>query len=81
MFEEDGPVTWEIPASPRGRPTTRATGVEADGRWEVGGLHRSEDLGERPTAGPGGAKAARADTNLGGATWLAQRRQWTCHRN
>ncbi len=47
--EEDGPVTREVLASPRlhrGRPLTRGTEVAADGGEEVGGLHRSVDVGE-----------------------------------
>ncbi|MEJ2627907.1 MAG: hypothetical protein P8078_05070, partial [bacterium] len=32
---------------PRGRPQARGTGALAEGRWGVGGPHRSDDGGER----------------------------------
>ena len=54
-LEEDGPDTWEALIPPRG---TRArvgrrqgtTGAEADGNEGVGGLHTSDDVGERAPA-------------------------------
>jgi hypothetical protein len=43
----------------QGRPKTRATGVEVEGVAGVGGLHRSEEVGEPQATGPSRAKAAR----------------------
>lgn len=48
----------------RGRRKARGTGAEAEGSQEVGGLHKSEEVGERSAPGPGGAKAVRVGTNL-----------------
>ena len=58
------------------------TEVAIDGDQGVGGLHTSDDAGERTMAlGPGRAKAVRAETNFRRETCPMHRRRITCHRN
>ena len=62
----------------RTRGTTEAA---AEGEQGVGGLHKSDDVGERKAPGPGRAKAARAETNFRRETCSMHRHRRTCHRN
>jgi len=49
---------------PRGRPSARGTGAQADGDEGVGEPHRSVEAGERLASGPSRAKAARVGANF-----------------
>ncbi len=63
------------------RPTASESGAEADGGRGVGGLHTSDDDGERETGGPVRAKAARVGMNIRREIWATQRRRKPCHRD
>ena len=65
----------------RGRSKARGTGAETEGGQGVGGLHKSEDAGERMAPGAGRAKAARAGTNAVRETWTGQRIRGTSQRD
>ena len=49
---------------PRGRPKARGTVAEAEGTWEVGGPHRSEDTGKRVAPEPVEQRGLVLDTFL-----------------
>lgn len=70
--QEDGPDTWEAPAvldrKVRGSGERGEPQFTVEAARGVGGLNRSEDLGERMARGPRRAKAARAGVNVQRAT-------------
>jgi hypothetical protein len=72
--QEDGPVIWEALSvlhesdSSAGRSERGEPELGCDAMQGVGGLNRSDDLGERQAPGPERAKAARADVNFRRAT-------------
>jgi len=72
--QEGGPVIWEALSvlhesnSSVGRSEQGEPELGRDAVRGVGGLNRSDDLGERQALGPERAKAARADVNFRRAT-------------